>query len=872
MSSADGGDWVNAHTTRQSHEECERAQRDGVPIEETGSEKYLIEQRKLQQPLWDALRHLPNARTAEGALIAPLSVDGEVVGVQATFLSVDGHKSVIDPARQTWKLKEKPSPNAIFDLPGGDSADGIVICDGLEDALTVKTYGLPRNKVIGLPGQWALKHLKYPEDTKILIVADGDPPGSQGAAWLQQGVDHLLLSGCEVSITTIPPVSVPKLDANQMLIETGVDGLRNWLATATPATLSDSSEIRRLATLPLLAYGKERRAAARKLGITTGILDTLVDSERKKIAEEKRAAENDFVDIDSTRPWDEEVDGVELLDELAKTVRSFVIMPAEAAWAIALWIIFTWVFVAAYVSLKLWIKSAEKRSGKSRLVEVLSFLVCRPLMASGMTVPAFYRLVDEKRPTVLMDEFDAWATENTEFRGILNAGFDKRSAVKWVCVGDDHTPTAFNLFCPQVIAGIGSIPDTVADRSLKIDLKRKLRSEKVAKLRRRGTAALDELAQKCARWADDNVRELMTAEPEAPERLNDRAADGWELLFAIADQIGEPWARRARLAATKLSGGEYSVDDESVGTQLLSDIYEVLKDHPPAPKDSPAVQDKVSSANLTTWLVSLEDRPWIEFTRGRPMTQNQLARQLRKFQVKPKVGKRGARPSASCYSRAELLDLCARHVEPADTAPEGKPNEHAPGFSDSNLYPLTPEDFCGSQADSEPLPEEPGKGSESPKNPNETAAGKEVKVANPKNGSAAHKDSSEPSDPKPIKTREQTLDHFRHAGDRGLGVGQMEIMCISDDLLDELIAEGLLEEFEKDGRRVRLVSKDEVASNGFDAAANAADGDPDADADDDLPVDELARRLKAKNPSWTTKRIAKELGQPESRIARYFAS
>ena len=139
-------------------------------------------------------------------------------------------------------------------------------------------------------------------------------------------------------------------------------------------------------------------------------------------------------------------------------------------------------------------------------------------------------------------------------------------------------------------------------------------------------------------------------------------------------------------------------------------------------------------------------------------------------------------------------------------------------------------------------------------------------LSKPKNGSVAHEESFEPSD----QTREQTLDQFRRAGDTGLGIGQMELMDISDDLVDELIAEGLLEELDRNGRRVRLVNKDEVVSNGLDAAND--DGDPDADADDDLPVDVLARRLKSKNPSWSIKRIANELGQPESRIARYFAS
>jgi len=386
VSSADGGGWVSEPGTRQSRDECERALRDGVPIAGTPAERYLVEQRGLQQPFWAALRYLADARTAEGALIAPLTVDGKLVGVQATFLEPDGRKSVIDPARQIWKLTEKPTPSAIFDLPHrGGNVDEIVICDGLEDALVVWTFGRPRSRLIGLPGQWALRHLKFPEGTKVLIVADGDPPGSQGATWLQQGIDHLLLSGCGVLVTEIPPVQVPKLDANEIFRESGVDGLRAWLDQAAPAKLSDDGEIRRLARLDLLAYGRERLAAARHLGITVGILDQIVDQMRTTIAKEEEEAKGDFIDIDETRPWDDQVDGAELLDGLAEKIRSFVVMTDEQKWAVSLWVLFTWCFDAAVVAAKLWVKSAEKRSGKTRLLEVLYHLCRRPLGGSRMS-------------------------------------------------------------------------------------------------------------------------------------------------------------------------------------------------------------------------------------------------------------------------------------------------------------------------------------------------------------------------------------------------------------------------------------------------------------------------------------------------------
>ncbi|MET0195282.1 MAG: DUF3631 domain-containing protein, partial [Hyphomicrobiaceae bacterium] len=102
------------------------------------------------------------------------------------------------------------------------------------------------------------------------------------------------------------------------------------------------------------------------------------------------------------------------------------------------------------------------------------------------------------------------------------------------------------------MAGIGSLPDTVADRSIQIEMKRKKRSEMVSRLRSRDGDELRLLARKAARWAADHEIELAAADPATPPQLNDRAADAWSPLLAIADAAGGDWPRRARHAAGML--------------------------------------------------------------------------------------------------------------------------------------------------------------------------------------------------------------------------------------------------------------------------------------------------------------------------------
>jgi hypothetical protein len=855
MAGQSGTPWVDEDATPQSKEAAEHFLSVGVDIAGTPAARYLIEQRRIDAPHPSDLKYVEDARAGEGALLAPLYADDRIVAVQLTYIDREGRKSVVEPTKQRFSFER--APNAVFVMPyEGDSTD-LAYVEGLEDALSVYRYGALRRRVFGLPGIGALRHQKCADGTNIFVVADGDPPESKGAKLLQTGLDALLDQKCNVMVV-VPPEG---WDANAVLVNYGVDDLKLLLKSAVEAT---PSEIIRLAKLRLLDYGKERIAAAKALGVTVAILDRLVERERKKQAAKAKA--DDLIDVDDVRQWQDEVDGVDLLDALTRTLHSFVIMTKHQARAVALWIMFTWCFDAAHCALKLWIKSPEKRSGKTRLVEILSYLVYRELIASGMSVAVFYRLIEMKgHPTVLMDEFDTWASENPEFRGMLNAGFDKRTALRWVCVGDDHTPTAFNLFCPQVIAGIGKIPDTVADRSLKIELKRKLKSENVAKLRRRGTAGLEELARKCARWSADNLPDLMNAAPVMPEAINDRASDGWELLIAIADQVGGPWPQRARQAAIKLSG-EYSIDDESTPTQLFHDLRIVLREHE-------EVGEQVPSLKLVGWLVAMEDRPWVEFLNGRPLSQNMLARILRKFDVRPRSSNDA---TFRWYSRAKLLELLDRWDPEPPTSPSGPaPNGHDSSSSpeDFKKQPSLPSptaENLGIQENSQPSPEASGDGSENPEKSNKTAK---------RDGRDGCKSESPIENHK--KSLEKTLEQLRCVGDIGLGPWQLERLGIDDDVINDLIAQGLIEEFDAAGRRVRFVATSEppAAPNGADDVVhNSADDAAPNGADDAVEtppastrssiLDEV-RRLKAANPSWTAKRIAAELGQPEKRIARY---
>ena len=108
-------------------------------------------------------------------------------------------------------------------------------------------------------------------------------------------------------------------------------------------------------------------------------------------------------------------------------------------------------------------------------------------------------------------------------------------------VGDEHKPQTFRTWAPKAIALIGTLPDTLHDRSIEVPLRRKLKGEKVARLRGDRSSDQTSLLRKCLRWALDNIDALKDADPDVPGALNDRQADNWRPLLAVADQIGRIW-------------------------------------------------------------------------------------------------------------------------------------------------------------------------------------------------------------------------------------------------------------------------------------------------------------------------------------------
>lgn len=461
----------------------------------------------------------------------------------------------------------------------------------------------------------------------------------------------------------------------------------------------DNAELDRLAKLSPLDYDRDRRNAAKKLGIRTETLDQEI--ERRRPHAEDEGMSGSPLTLPDIEPWPESVDGQALLAELVSVIRRHVRLPTHAADAVALWVVWSWLIDEFDIAPRLAVLSPEKRCGKTTLLEMLFSLVLRALLASGISPSAIFRTIEAAKPTLLIDEADTFANENEELRGILNSGHTRAAARVIRCVGDEHEPRAFSTWCPMVLAAIGVLPGTVEDRSITISMQRKAPGETVTPFPRSGKRAaalrseLHDLARKVRRWTEDYAADLADRDPIVPNELHDRAADNWRPLLAIADEIGGDWPAKARAAATKLSGGDVC-DRESAKVQLLGDIRSLFEKN---------AWERIGSQALCDALVKMEERPWSDWKKGKPINPNHLAGVLRAYGVGSQTIRRDGDDRAKGYLKLNFADAFSRYLPDLALSKRDNVTNRSQSGDEPLLQSVTPSPSHASENARNPAPD-----------------------------------------------------------------------------------------------------------------------------------------------------------------------
>jgi len=458
-----------------------------------------------------------------------------------------------------------------------------------------------------------------------------------------------------------------------------MDELDRKRAAEPPPELTNDVVVN-LAGMTPLQYAQKLGAEAKKHRVPMRLLEKAVEAARVEIEVEKLLEPHWEV-----KPADDPVDAAQLFAEIEARILRHVVMSKDFAFVAALWIGQTWIHEHATYSPILAITSAERDSGKSTLMGIIRFLVRRSLLSVGISAAALYRSIEKWSPTFVLDECDELFADNPDLLRVVNSGWTRGQGVVR-CDPETNEPTVFSTFCPKAIAGKGKkMPDTMTSRTIFIEMKRRLKGEKIDHFRHLDDPGFQRMRSQLTRWAQDCGETLGAALPSQPEGFINRTASNWTLLFAIADSLGKEAGARARGVAQQIAG---VTEMTSAGVMLLQDIKAMFdsstlgRDMP----EGPYLPTKLIIERLT----ADPEKPWAEWgKRGKPITDKGIADLLKEYRiVSQTVGPRDARSKG--YRRADFEDAWGRYLTPDAEKKEGEKE----GGQNPDTLPFTRSPHC----------------------------------------------------------------------------------------------------------------------------------------------------------------------------------
>ncbi|MFI5759245.1 DUF3631 domain-containing protein [Streptomyces sp. NPDC051569] len=392
-------------------------------------------------------------------------------------------------------------------------------------------------------------------------------------------------------------------------------------------------------------------------------------------------ADEDLGDASKAVPASE---GPQILEDLRAQIKRYVAMSSEeAVTAVTLWVAATHLQGAWQHAPRLAIVAPEKRCGKSRLLDVVTETVHKRLITVNASAAAIFRSIDgDDPPTLLVDEADTMfstgkaAEKNEEVRGLINAGHQRGRPTLRVS-GPEHDVQEFATFAMAALAGIGDLPDTIMDRAVVIRMRRRAASERVVSFRTgRDTPALHAIRERLRAWLHPLHAQALEMEPPMP--VEDRAADTWEPLVAVADLAGGNWPVRAPSACRSMTDYETGQNQEGdLRSRLLVDIRSAFM----------AIGDPalLSTRQLLEALNADKEGPWAEYKGSdKGLTPRHLQLLLKPYGINATNRRFPGGAQARGYARTQFLDTWARYcpepgpaAEPAPAAGEPLPNTAA---------------------------------------------------------------------------------------------------------------------------------------------------------------------------------------------------
>jgi hypothetical protein len=361
------------------------------------------------------------------------------------------------------------------------------------------------------------------------------------------------------------------------------------------------------------------------------------------------------------------------LDQIESFLQRFIIYPSVHALTVhVLWIAHTYLMECWDTTPRLGFMSAEKESGKSKALEMTALFVANPELFLNASPAALVRIINQGHaegniPTILHDEIDnvfrggTADPNNATLLAIFNQGYTPGATVpRCVGQGTKYQVDRMPCYCPVAFAGLRKLPDTLGSRTIHIRMKRRAKDEAKESFRRkRHVPQAEPIRDALSTWCMQHAAEIEEAcsgeGPEMPDGIEDRTADCWEPLFAIASVAGGDWPARVWNAAKNLTGAAVE-DTVTTGVELLEHVRDAFFD-----------ADRIWTSTLLDRLRNREESPWKDMGKGKELDDRTLANMLGEYGIKSSKQVKIDQVNRRGYLRADFEDAWKRYLPPSAT-------------------------------------------------------------------------------------------------------------------------------------------------------------------------------------------------------------
>jgi Protein of unknown function (DUF3631) len=329
--------------------------------------------------------------------------------------------------------------------------------------------------------------------------------------------------------------------------------------------------------------------------------------------------------------------GCEIISRIEKFINEYVKFTDAYSLPIALWVMATYVFSSFDAFPYMVITAETKRSGKTRLAEMISFCCSNPRFFTAMTPSTMFNIIEAEHPTVIFDEAETLSGESQSVMSqVLNAGYRKGTRIPRM-VGKDQWKE-YDTYSPKIFILIGDVRDTLRDRSIIVRMRRAVGNEIPARF-------VHETVKSAGETLREDISELVQMNADMITQsyldhagisfLTDRDEEIWTPIFTMAqvfcpsripeleriavDMATEKTAPKRRYV--ELQSSEDSSQDDEYALRLLEDMIIVMNGKP------------ISSQDAVTRLREIPTAPWRKF-RGDGITMHNIADMLSRFGVR----------------------------------------------------------------------------------------------------------------------------------------------------------------------------------------------------------------------------------------------